>query len=120
MKRKRIISHMKEQDKTSEKQLNEKIGNLQIKKEKKKKKPQNNDTEHDLGSQTGEDTRNIYQRHRRTKEQTEMNNTLEEINTRISEAEEQISDLEGRMVEITAFCSVLSIFLFIFCSRNRV
>ena len=28
---------MKEQDKTSEKQLNEKIGNLQIKKEKKKK-----------------------------------------------------------------------------------
>ena len=38
MKRKRIISHMKEQDKTSEKQLNEKIGNLQIKKEKKKKK----------------------------------------------------------------------------------
>ena len=37
MKRKRIISHMKEQDKTSEKQLNEKIGNLQIKKEKKKK-----------------------------------------------------------------------------------
>ena len=35
MKRQRIISQMKEQDKTSEKQLNEKIGNLQKKKKKK-------------------------------------------------------------------------------------
>ena len=31
-----------------------------------------------------------------------MNNTLEGINSRITEAEEQINDLEGRMVEITA------------------
>ena len=30
-----------------------------------------------------------------------MNNTLEGINSRITEAEEQINDLEGRMVEIT-------------------
>ena len=29
-----------------------------------------------------------------------MNNTLEEINSRITEAEEQINDLEDRMVEI--------------------
>ena len=34
--------------------------------------------------------------------QTEMNNTLEGINSRITEAEEQINDLEDRMVEITA------------------
>ena len=34
--------------------------------------------------------------------QTEMNNTLQGINSRIIEAEEQISDLEDRMVEITA------------------
>ena len=34
--------------------------------------------------------------------QTEMNNTLEGINSRITEAEEWISDLEDRMVEITA------------------
>ena len=34
--------------------------------------------------------------------QTEMNNTLEGINSRIAEAEEQINDLEDRMVEITA------------------
>ena len=31
-----------------------------------------------------------------------MNNTLERVNSRITEAEEQINDLEDRMVEITA------------------
>ena len=34
--------------------------------------------------------------------QTEMNNTLEGIQSRITEAEERINDLEDRMVEITA------------------
>ena len=34
--------------------------------------------------------------------QTEMSNTLEGINSRITEAEEWIDDLEDRMVEITA------------------
>ena len=33
---------------------------------------------------------------------TEKKNTLEGINSRITEAEEQISDLEDRMVEISA------------------
>ena len=33
---------------------------------------------------------------------TEMKNTLEGISSRITEAEEQISDLEDRMVEFTA------------------
>ena len=33
---------------------------------------------------------------------TEMKNTLEGINSRISEAEEWISELEDRVVEITA------------------
>ena len=33
---------------------------------------------------------------------TEMNDTLEGINSRIIEAEQQINDLEDRMVEITA------------------
>ena len=48
-------------------------------------------------------------RSRRTKEQTEMKNTitemkntLEGINNRITEAEERISELEDKMVEITA------------------
>ena len=31
-----------------------------------------------------------------------MDNTLEGINSRIAEAEEQINDMENRMVEITA------------------
>ena len=31
-----------------------------------------------------------------------MNNTLEEINSRITEAEERINDLEDRMMEIIA------------------
>ena len=34
--------------------------------------------------------------------QTEMNNTQEGINSRITEAKEQINDLEDRMVEISA------------------
>ena len=34
--------------------------------------------------------------------ETEMSNILEEINSRITETEEWISDLEYRMVEITA------------------
>ena len=34
--------------------------------------------------------------------QTELNSTLEGINNRVTEAEEQIHDLEERMVEITA------------------
>ena len=33
---------------------------------------------------------------------TEMNNTVERINSRITEAEEWINDLEDRIVEITA------------------
>ena len=35
------------------------------------------------------------------KKQAEMNNTLEGINSRITEAEEWINDLEDRMVAIT-------------------
>ena len=34
--------------------------------------------------------------------QTEMNNILEGINSRITEAKERINDSEDRMVEITA------------------
>ena len=43
----------------------------------------------------------VYQRPRRTKEQTEMNNTLEGINSRIIEAKGWVNDLEDRMMEIT-------------------
>ena len=69
-----------------------------------RKRTQNNESEDDPGSQknNGEDARNVYQRPTRTKEQTETNDTLEGINSRIAEAEEQINDMENRMVEITA------------------
>ena len=61
------------------------------------------------GGKDREDARNIQQRPRRSKEQTEMNNTiiekkntLEGINSRITEAEAWRRGLEDRMVEITA------------------
>ena len=49
-------------------------------KEASKKRIQNNDSEDDPGSwkHNGEDAINVYQRPGRTKEQREMNNTLEE------------------------------------------
>ena len=84
------MSQMKGQDKTPQKQLNAvETGNFP-----EKKKIQNNDSKDDPGSwkNNGEEARNIYQRPR-SKEQTERNNTLEGINSRITEAE-QISDLE--------------------------
>ena len=70
----------------------------------KKKKNQNNYSEDVPGSQklNGEDARNVCQRTTRPKEQTEMNNTLEGINSRTTEVKELISGLEDRMVEITA------------------
>ena len=46
--------------------------------------------------------RNVYQRSARTKEQTEVNNTLDGIHSRTTEAEARINTLEDRMVEITA------------------
>ena len=72
MKKQRVMSHTKGRDKTAGQQLNEvEIGNLP------EKRIQNNDSE-DPGSlkQNGEDARNVYQRPRRTKEQTKINNIL--------------------------------------------
>ena len=66
---------MKGQDKTSEKQLNEvEIGNLP------EKRIQNNDSEDDAESQenNGEERRNVYQRPRRTKEQTNRDESIAE------------------------------------------
>ena len=66
---------MKKPDKTPKKKKTNKVepGNLP-------EKIQNNDSENDPGSQkkNGEDIRNVYQRPGRTKEQTEMSNTLKE------------------------------------------
>ena len=86
MKRQRVNSQKKEQDKLPQKELNEaELGNLPG------KEFQNNNSEDDPGSQKkkGEDARNVYQRPRRTEEQTEMNNTLEGISSRTPEAAER-------------------------------
>ena len=45
---------------------------------------------------------NNNNKNKKKKKQAEMDNILEGINSRITEAEEQINDLEDRMVEITA------------------
>ena len=61
---------------------------------------QNKDSEDDSrswkndGGEDWEDARKVFQRPRRTKEQAEMNNKLEGIHRRITEAEAQINDLE--------------------------
>ena len=97
MKKQKVKSQMKGQDRPPEKQLNEgETGNLP------EKRIQNNDSDDDPGSweNSGEDPRNGYQRPRRTNKQ--IGNTLERISIRITEAEEWISDLEDRMVEIIA------------------
>ena len=65
------MSQMKEQDKSLEKQLNEKINNYVEEFRITGKIIQ------DLRKKNGKDARNVWQRPRRTKEQTEMNNTLE-------------------------------------------
>ena len=66
------------------------------------KRIQNNDCEDDPGSRenNGEDEGNVYQRPRRAEEQTQMNNTLEGINSRIT-GRKGISDQEDRMVDVT-------------------
>ena len=69
-----IMFQMKKPDKTLKKEL------IKWSQEIFQKKIQNNDSENDPGSQkkNGEDIRNVYQRPGRTKEQTEMSNTLKE------------------------------------------
>ena len=85
MKRQKVMSQIKGQDKTPGKQLNE------VEKEPARKRIQNNDSEDDPGSweNNGEDARNLYQRTRRMKnKQVEMNDTLEGINSKLTKAEE--------------------------------
>ena len=81
-----------------EKQLNE----VEIEKIP-EKRFQNDDIENDPGSlkKNGEDARNVTKDIEELQKQTEMNNTLEGINRRITEAEKQISYLEDRIVKIT-------------------
>ena len=103
--------HMKEQDKTPEKQLNEvEIGNLP----EKEFRIMRVKMIQDLGKTMESKIERMQEMFNKDLEelkntQTQMNNTITEmkhtlqgINSRITEAEEQISDLEDRMVEFTA------------------
>ena len=81
---------MKDQDKSPEKLEEVEIGNLPEKEFRMIVNMIQN-----LGKRT-EDLQELKNK------QTEMNNRLEGIHSRITEAEEQINDLEDRTVEITA------------------
>ena len=98
MKKQKVMSQMKGQDKTPEKQLNEvglsnlperefRIMIVKMIQDLRMEKMQ------EMFAKDLEELRN---------KQTEMNNTPEGINRRITEAEEQTNDLEERIVEITA------------------
>ena len=54
------------------------------------------------GGKDWEDAKKVYQKLRPTKEKTEMNNTLEGISGKISNVQKWKSNLEDRMVVITA------------------
>ena len=94
------MSQMRGQDKTPEKQLNEvEIGKLSEKEFRimimKMIQDLKKTTEkmQEMFTKDPQDVKN---------KQTEMDNALEGIDSRIAEAEEQINDLEDRMLEITA------------------
>ena len=104
MKRQKVISQIKMQDKTPEKQLNEvDIGNLP---EKEFRITIVNMIQ-DLGKRMQAKIEKMQEMFTKDLEelknkQTEMNNTLEGIHSRITEAEAWINDLKDRMVAITA------------------
>ena len=107
MKRQKTTTHMKEKTRNTEVQINEEkisklpekefrimivkmIKNLENKMEKMKES-------------TNKDLKELKNKHVETNNITiEIKNTLEGINSRISVAEKQISELEHKMVEITS------------------
>ena len=94
------MSQMRGQDKTPEKQLNEvEIGKLSGKEFRimiMKMIQDLKKTTEKMQEMFTKDPQEIKNK------QTEMDNALEGIDSRIAEAEEQINDLEDRMLEITA------------------
>ena len=104
MKKQKVISQLMGQDKTPEEQPNEvEIGNLT----EKEFRIMTVNMIQDLGKRreaTFEKMQEMFTKDKQElkNNQTEMNNTLEGIHSGIAEAEVQINDLEGRMVEITA------------------
>ena len=105
MKKKKVVFRVKGQDKTPEKQLNAvELGNLP----EKEFRIMIVTMIQDLGKRMEAKIEKVQELFTKSyleelkNKQTEMNNTLEGINSRTTEAEEWINDLEDRMVEITA------------------
>ena len=102
MKKQKVMSQMKGQDKIPEKQLIEgEIGNLPEEVTKVIVKMiqdlrRRMEVKIEIQEMFTKDLQEL------SNKQTEMNNTLEGINSRIREAEAQTNDLEDRMTEITA------------------
>ena len=96
MKKQRVMSQMNGQDKTPQKQLNEvEMGKLS----EKNFRIMLVKIIQDLIKRTGKMQEMFTKDLEELKiKQTEMNNTLEEINSRITETEECISDQENKMV----------------------
>ena len=106
MRQQRTISQRKGQDKIPEEQLSEDRQSTQ-------KRIQSNDSKDDPRSQKKikAQTRKIQEifnkdlkelKNKQMNSTTEMKNTLKGINSRINKGEECISELEDKMVEITA------------------
>ena len=94
MKKQKVISPMKEQDKIPEKQLNEvEIGNLPEKGFRIMIVKMIQDLRNRIEKMQEMFTKDLEELKNK---QSEMNNTLEGISSRITKAEEPISDLEDR------------------------
>ena len=99
MKKQRVISQTKGHYKTLEKQLNEmETGNMPEKEFRIMIVKMIKDLRNRLEKMQEMFTKDLEELNNK---QTEMKNTLEGTNSRITEAEEWISDLEDGMVEIT-------------------
>ena len=106
MKRQRNTTQMKEQTRNTEVQINEEeIGKLPEKEFRimivKMIKNLENKMEK-MQESINKDLEELKNKHTENNTITEIKNTLEGINSRISEAEDWISELEDKMVEMTA------------------
>ena len=96
MKNQKVMSQIKGQDKTPERQVNEvEIGNIPEKEIRIMIVEMIQDLRKRMEVKLGK-MQEMFTKELKNK-QTEMNNTLEKINSRMIEAEEWISDLEDRM-----------------------
>ena len=100
MKKQKVISQMKRQDKTSEKQLNEaEISNLPEKEVRIVMVKMIQDLSKRMEKMQAVFTKDLEELKNK---QAEVKNALERINNRKTEVEEWISDLEDKMVKIAA------------------